>query len=356
MPLEERYLWTITGAPGVLATAARGALACAEPVYAAALAARNIGYDWGWLPRHRLARPTVGVGNLTVGGTGKTPVVRWLAEALRSRGHRPAVLTRGYKTADEPAMLDRMLNGADKPRVPVVADADRVAGASRALAEEPAVDCFLLDDGFQHRRVRRAFDLVLLDAAAPLGRGLAAGRVLPRGLLRERPWGLRRADAVVLTRCDRATGEQLAAAERLVRRWNADAPIYHARHAVAGYVDASGRPVAPDPAVPAFAACGLADPDEFFGRVSADFNVVGRRRFPDHHDYDAADVEQLRAADAAWVVVTEKDWAKLSRLVGPTESRPHFLRAEVEIQFAADGAERLLEMISSLINPAQAGV
>ena len=246
-------------------------------------------------------------------------------------------------------MLREMLNGPGRPSVPVVADPDRAAGADAALAETPAVDVFLLDDGFQHRRVRRDLDLVLLDAHDPLGPGFAAGHVLPRGLLRERPTGLRRADAVVLTRSDRADAGRLAEAERVVRRFAPGLPIYHARHAPAGYVDAAGRPVAADLDVPVFAACGLADPAGFFDRVAAEFRLTGRRRFPDHHGFTPGDIASLQAdvGAAHWVVVTEKDWVKLGKLPGAAEPTPPFLRAGVALEFVENQGADLLQQIFS---------
>lgn len=348
---EAHFLSLITDAPGPAPNAARSVLACVEPFYASVAAARNHGYQRGWLRSKTLPRPTISVGNLTTGGTGKTPVVRWLAEALLQEGRRPAVLSRGYKTADEPAMLREMLNGPGRPAVPVVADPDRAAGAVAALAEGSAVDVFLLDDGFQHRRIRRDFDLVLLDARNPLGPGLAAGHVLPRGLLRERPMGLRRADAVILTRADRADADRLAEAERVVRQLAPGVPIYHARHGPAGYVDAADRPVAADVDVTVFAACGLADPTEFFKRVAAEFRLTGRRRFPDHYGFTASDITSLQdeAGAARWVVITEKDWVKLGKLPGAAEASPSFLRAGVVVEFVENqGADLLQQILSSL--------
>ncbi len=342
---EARYLQLIAGSPGPAAAAGRAALWAVEPFYAAALAARNVGFDRGWLPSTHLPRPAVSVGNLTTGGTGKTPVVRWLAEELLAIGRRPAILSRGYKTADEPAMLRDLLNTDAGPAVPVIANPDRLAGAAAAIEADPAVDIFLLDDGFQHRRARRAFDLVLLDAKEPLGPGRAAGHVLPRGLLRERPAGLRRAGAVVLTRCDRADAAELAATERIVQRHAPGTPLFRARHAPAGYRNAAGESVGPDRSATALAACGLAHPAEFFDRVAADFAPAGTRRFADHHAFTPADVADLRAAPVDWVAVTEKDWAKLRLLPGTSQGRPAFLRAEVRVAFEANHAAELVRLI-----------
>ena len=144
---------------------------------------------------HRLPHPTISVGNITTGGTGKTPVVRWLAERLQEQGRRPAVLMRGYRSeggiSDEQSLLQQQL-----PEIPVIANPDRVRGAADATQKQNDIDTFILDDGFQHRRVHRDFDLVLIDATAPFG----FGHILPRGSLREPLSGLRRANALLITR------------------------------------------------------------------------------------------------------------------------------------------------------------
>src|SRR5687768_1490731 len=189
------------------ATLLRTALAAVEPFYSGAAAVRNRMYDSGVKATKSLPRPTISVGNITTGGTGKTPVVRWLAERLRDDGWRVAILSRGYKSkpgtlGDEQLMLDRALNGpAERHRVTLVAHPDRLRGAREALRLRPDTDVFLLDDGFQHRRAGRDLDVVLVSATNPFG----YGRVLPRGMLREPLGGLRRAGAFVITHADQAT-------------------------------------------------------------------------------------------------------------------------------------------------------
>ena len=197
---EERILEVMSGqARGVGATLTRTLLAAAEPAYAGVMTARNRLFDRGAKRIHRLPRPVISIGNLTTGGTGKTPAVQWLVRALQERGHRPGILTRGYRkeagaASDEEELLRESLG------VPVVANADRVRGAATLLERTPAVTTFVLDDGFQHRRVAREADVVLIDATNPFG----YDHVLPRGLLREPVVGLARAHLVILTRVDQA--------------------------------------------------------------------------------------------------------------------------------------------------------
>src|SRR5688500_14543105 len=238
--LQQFGLRVMSGeARGAGATLLRGGLRIVEPFYAGVMHIRNAMYDRGTLERHALGRPTVSVGNLTTGGTGKTPTVRWLAEQLREAGRKPAVLMRGYRVkgaavSDEQVMLDRYLNGdAPDVRIPVHANPDRVAGAARVLRDRPDVDTFILDDGFQHRRARRDFDLLLISAADPFGNG----HVFPRGLLRESLAGLRRADAILITRCEQATPDMIAELERRLRDVAASIAIFHCDHALASALD-----------------------------------------------------------------------------------------------------------------------
>src|SRR2546421_2585086 len=144
------------------ATAVRAATAVVEPVYAGIMRARNALYDRGILRSHRLPRPTISVGNITTGGTGKTPMVRWIAESLAAKNKHVAILLRGYG-GDEAKMYREWLG----ERASVVANADRVAGARAAMAQSPPPDVFVLDDAFQHRRGWRGLDLGLIHATAP---------------------------------------------------------------------------------------------------------------------------------------------------------------------------------------------
>ena len=168
-------------------------------IYRPIVRVRNAAYDWGWLRVRRLPVPVISVGNIAVGGTGKTPVVQWLIDYLRENGKNPAVVARGYKAGadgenDEAAMLS----------APVFCDPDRYRGGTQAITA--GHDCLIMDDGFQHRRLHRDVDLVCLDASRPTGhRSARQPRTLPLGLFREGYKALSRADAVVLTRCEQAS-------------------------------------------------------------------------------------------------------------------------------------------------------
>jgi tetraacyldisaccharide 4'-kinase len=344
---------------GLSSLLARSALRLAEPFYRALVIGRNRLYDIGILRAHELPVPVVSVGNITAGGTGKTPIVQWLAAELRSRGMHPAILMRGYARnaiSDEQDLLREALSAGDWP-VPVHADPDRVAGAARMLREHARVDLFILDDGFQHRRLRRRFDLVLIDATSPFG----YGHVHPRGLLREPVGGLARADAFIITRSDLASPEQCRSIERTLRANNRVAPIYRARHAITG-LRTPDRSAAQPPDIPLeqlagrrfFAFAGIANPmglELQLGQLPG--QCAGHQWFADHHDYSSDEVAALRARArdlaADLLVVTEKDWRKLRRLEGLDDPRLPLWRLALDVQLIARSGQGLLDLVQAQI-------
>ena len=166
----------------------------------------NLAYSRGWKRSYRVAAPVVSVGNLTMGGTGKTPCVEYVAGFYRKHERRVAILSRGYGSQCGGLNDEGLVLSENVPDAPPYQGADRVALA-RAAIEESESEVLILDDGFQHRRLARDLDLVLIDATRPWGYGFLP----PRGLLREPPSSLRRADGVVLTRCDQAAPDALSA-------------------------------------------------------------------------------------------------------------------------------------------------
>ncbi|MCC7408796.1 MAG: tetraacyldisaccharide 4'-kinase [Phycisphaeraceae bacterium] len=292
----------------------RAGLEVLMPGYAAAVAARNAMFDHGLRSIHRLGRPTISVGNLTTGGTGKTPMVIDLARRLGERGRRPAVLLRGYKAdADQRSDEAMLLSEALGPGMPVAANADR-SRAAREVLSAGDVDVFLLDDGFQHRQAHRDLNVVLIDALNPWG----YGRLLPRGLLREPTSSLRRADAVIVTRADQVSPAALAELDRQIERHAGRPPIAHTAHGWREYLDAQGRfiPIDVVRGEPVVGVCGLANPGAFERSLrQAAADVRHCMSFPDHHAYTPADVQRIasraRQSGAAAVVTSEKDWVKL---------------------------------------------
>ena len=273
---------------------------------------RNRLFDRGWKRSHRAAVPVVSVGNLTLGGTGKTPCVEYVCRFYRTLGLCVAILSRGYGAQqgpnDEALVLEENLDD-----VPHLQGVDRVALARTAI-EELESEILVLDDGFQHRRLARDLDVVLIDATDPWGHGY----LFPRGLLRESPRGLRRAGVVVLTRCDQVGEEDRAHLRQTVGQLVPAVPVVETKHAPVALVNA-GRIDGPltllrDRPVAGF--CGIGNP-EAFRRTLTDLGarVCAFRTYADHHPYTRADIEELRRwanlQQDCVVVTTQKDLVKL---------------------------------------------
>ncbi|HEX4794795.1 MAG TPA: tetraacyldisaccharide 4'-kinase [Humisphaera sp.] len=325
-----------------------------EPFYSGATTFRNFLFERGIRRSADLGRPVISIGNITTGGTGKTPMVRWLAAKLRDDGHRVAVLSRGYKSAagqlgDEQIMLDRQLNSPGSAPIHFAAHPSRQHAAADVLSKHPQTNVFILDDGFQHRAARRDLDIVLISAAEPFG----FGHVLPRGLLREPLRGLARAGALVMTHADRASDSQLQQIEQTIRTHNSSSPIYRARHAIAGLRSADGSTIElRDQSV--FAFCGIANPQLFERQIeAAGAKVAGHQWFADHHRYTPDDLKRLTeaasAARATAMLTTEKDWAKLADLPGIDRTAIPIWRVDIAIEFFGEDEQRLFQYVQRTI-------
>lgn len=298
---------------GIGATLLRGGLTVAEVGYAAAMRIRNRRYDAGRATTHHVDAPVVCVGNLTLGGTGKTPVVEWLARRLRAHDVRVSIVSRGYGVEqgsrnDEALELEQKL-----PDVPHLQHADRVEGARTAI-EEFESQVVLLDDGFQHRRLARDLDVVLLDALEPFG----YGHVFPRGLLREPLDGLKRAGVVVLSRADLVDEAERRRIRDVVRRYNPEAAWCEVRHAPRSLLNSRGdeRPLDELRGKRIVGFCGLGNPTGFRQTLDGQgYDVAAFEEFPDHHAYQRADLDRLsqlaQQSQAAALVCTHKDLVKL---------------------------------------------
>jgi len=214
--VQDFFLRMARGDAGPAYAVVRGALIPVAGLFGWAVSFRNSLYDRNILTRQSAAVPVVSVGNLTVGGTGKTPTVAYVTRALAGLGRRPGILSRGYggRAGDEGLSDENLQLCESLPGVPLLEDRDRVRGAIRLVAEE-SVDCIVLDDGFQHRRLSRDLDICLVDATTPVG----SGWLLPAGLLLEHLEGLSRATVVLLTRCDLVSREALDALRERIASW-----------------------------------------------------------------------------------------------------------------------------------------
>ena len=321
------------GQSGPLGRLMIGLLLPTELLYGGAVALRNRCYDLGFLSRSESDIPIVSVGNLAVGGTGKTPVASWLIARLTTMGHRPALVTRGYGS-DEILFYE-----ARNPGVPVVVQKSKVKGVAQAA--RGGANVAVLDDGFQHRAARRDVDIVLL--AAEQG---TSGPLLPRGRFREPLSALSRADAIVITR-KVATREEACAVGRLA--------IGKAPKAVLGQIhlgedvwtELEGDPPlevhAGPPAGDLLAVSGIAEPDGFHEMVrSKASGVVECMAFPDHHPFSLKDVRRIveRAAGRP-VVITEKDAVKLGSFSRELP-RTYVLRLRVAWDFGQDAVMELI--------------
>ncbi len=296
-------------------TLARLALAPLTPLYGGVMRLRNFAFDRGLRRVYRLPVPVWSVGNLTVGGTGKTPLVAWLVEQLRAAGRRPGVLARGYRRPPGALLNDegRML-AARFPDLPQEQDPDRVRGGERLVAR--GVDIVVLDDGFQHRRLHRDRDIVCVDAARPF----ANGWLLPAGDLREPPSGLRRAQIVVLTRAGALTPDELARSVARVRDVaGPGAAVHAADHAPVALLsrpDDHELPLAMLRGLRVVLLSAIGQPRAFEATVGALGAIVVRhvvRR--DHHAHTEAELASIAVdlVDRDLVLVTtEKDDAKLA--------------------------------------------
>jgi tetraacyldisaccharide 4'-kinase len=355
--LRERLWW---GSPSAVDRLLGLPLLAGEALFRAAVAARGALLGAGLLPTAAAPVPVVSVGNLAVGGAGKTPVVLALAERLRAAGHAPAVLSRGYGAArgDDRVVADgeRLLLGAaeggDEPvllarRLPglrVLCGPDRARLAARAAAL--GADVLLLDDGFQHRRLRRDLDVIVLEASSPFG----TGHCLPAGPNREPRSALRRAGLVWITHADRAGPDGLVELRRIAEEATGRPPV-ESRHAATGLVDgrlAGAFPLGTLRGRRVGLLTGVARPESVRRTVEAlGAEVVAGFPYPDHHPFTEAEVRSALEGTAERggevLVTTEKDAVRLPEAVsGDPRVRAVRIEAEVlrgeEVLAAAIGA------------------
>ena len=323
--------------------------------------ARNRLYDRGVFETFDLGSRTVSIGNITTGGTGKTPLVAYVANVLAKRGERVCILTRGYgrenpgrrvlvsdgneifasvrEAGDEPFELAQKLMG----QAIVIADGDRVAAAEWAKRKFGAT-AFVLDDGFQHRRAKRDLDIVCIDATNPFG----GGKMLPAGRLREPLDNLKRADVIVITRANMI--DDLTGLKFEIAKLAPGKPVFDAENRIVNlallddFHTGKQAPRKIEIKEPAFAFCGIGNPENFFEQLRrASLDIIATKSFGDHHEYSQADIdtiEQLaKQSGATSVMTTAKDAVKLDAL---KFTLPCYV---VEIKTEIQNAEEFLELI-----------
>jgi len=334
---------------GLLPTLIRFVLLLASALYVLLINIRNLLYSIGWLKTHHVPIAVISVGNITAGGTGKTPLTIWLAKFCRQKHLRCAILTRGYKAdtkqlTDEPAELAEAC-----PDTPVIVNPDRAAGAAEAISScRP--DLLILDDGFQHRRLHRNLDIVTINATCPFG----YGRVLPAGLLREPLRSLKRASAIVITHCDRVDKTTLEQIKQKLVRINPHAPIAETIHAPCHIIsyDNSELPLERLQNKNILAFCGIGNPSVFFQTLrSLGCHLIGTEIFDDHHRYSQTDIrrlcDQAHRHNADWILTTRKDWTKTAELLHRHYRGPAGYLV-IELKFLS-GLEQLTALIDATI-------
>ena len=298
-------------------------------IYSHGMSIRRQAYQKGIFKTRRLPRPVISIGNLSLGGTGKTPHVVALAEWLSARGFRPAIVSRGYGgkagrgpvivsdgrtcledaavAGDEPFMMAEALSG-----VPVIAGSDRVRCAQEAISRFGS-RMIILDDGFQHLQVRRDLDIVLLPAASPLG----TGKVFPGGDLRESPRAIKRASAIILSKCEQVPFNHLELIRNDVGAIAPGIPIFFSRTAFKAIrLPESGKILTASLPPPVYCFCGLASPGSFLSIIERQkMEIVGRKFFRDHYPYKKRDLshifDEARLRGAQLVLTTAKDFARI---------------------------------------------
>lgn len=327
-------------------------------IYSVVTRARISGYRRGWFSVSKLSAPVISVGNLTTGGTGKTPLVEWVCISVaRETGKKACVLTRGYGRAnpqsqvvvsdgnkllasereagDEPYLLAQNLLGI----AAVVSNPDRLAAGEWAI-KNLGSEVFVFDDGFQHLRLARDLDIVTIDATNPWG----GGTLLPYGRLREPRVGLSRADCIVVTRTEQV--EDTVSLNESVQRFAGAIPVFNSRMMTSGIRGLNGESVDNESlrAQPLAAFCGVGNPESFFNQLRQEgYTPVFTRAFADHHNYSQADLNRLikEAKDhgARGLITTAKDALKLASL---ELELPCYV---LEIRISIDDDARLLKMI-----------
>lgn len=321
--------------------------------YGTVIRLRNFLYDNNWLKNTGVNAVVISIGNITTGGTGKTPlVIRLCSEItknlkLKTKNCGIAILTRGYKTTqnyvDEPEMLIKSC-----PDAKVIVNPDRVAAARHAI-NKFAAKVLIMDDGFQHRRLHRDLDIVTIDAACPFG----FNRILPAGLLREPLNALKRADAVVITRCDQIPQNELANLKEKLRQINPSMVIAKAIHAPVGVRTTDGKKIsiAELTTKNIFAFCGIGNPETFFNTIrKIPANLIGSKIYDDHHHYcvyDITDIQkQAQLSKADLILTTEKDATKI---ISASGLQIPLGRLEIELKFI-DAEQEISGLIDNVLS------
>jgi tetraacyldisaccharide 4'-kinase len=341
---------------GLAAAVTRMVLWALTPAYRIAVAIRNRKYTRDTSAVTRVDVPVISIGNLTTGGTGKSPMVIWVCRRLRAFGLRVAIISRGYggqRSGDAARPNDEALEMQQRlPDVPQLQDPDRIKSAYIAI-EELESQCLIMDDGFQHRRLHRDLDVVLIDATNPFG----YGHLLPRGLLREPIGSLSRAHVVVITRCQQVDQVAIDSILDVISQATAEnhpQPVVCQTHTVPKcwlQFDGQSMEISEFGAVPVVACCAIGNPESFIKTATlAGANVVGQKFFSDHHTFTRSDIQSVvqlaREKGANRIICTHKDLVKIA--TNQLEGIPFFaLQIDLEFTHGEEAFKERLGLVTA---------
>jgi tetraacyldisaccharide 4'-kinase len=365
MNYEQNYRKLISGQKGGLGAAIFRLLLSGVSIgYSGVVRLRNSLYSKGIFKSHSVNAAVISIGNITVGGTGKTPLVVWLYKYLQEKQINCAILTRGYKTqakgratsynrrataTDEPGILSE-----NCPHAKVMVNPDRLAGATEAI-DRFGAKLLIMDDGFQHRRLARDLDIITIDATQPFG----YDKIFPAGLLREPVASLKHADTVVITRCDQIPDTELNKLETKLRTINPDMLITRSIHAPVFAQTMDSKQIGIDQlkGKKIFAFCGIGNPEAFLNTIrTLGGELVGSKIYNDHYHYTNACLDdiygQAEHLGADLVLTTQKDWTKiisnLKSQISDSKFILPFTYLEIEIKFLA-GEDKLTNLIENTL-------
>lgn len=325
-------------------------------IYKCVTDVRNWMFDHGWLKEQTFNVPTIGIGNLAVGGTGKTPHTEWVAQLLINEGHHVATLSRGYgrktkgyleanvastasEVGDEPLQMFRHFSG----RLSVHVCENRCKGMEEILLRHLETDVVVLDDAFQHRYIKPGLNILLTD----FHRLYTTDQLIPAGRLREDAKGAQRADVIIVTKCP--TSLTLDEREAIINRLHSSR-VQHVFFSTLDY-----EPLALEKETSAVLLTGIANPEPLVQHIKKEgITIVEHQKYADHHNFTAADLKKIeQAADQHLIITTAKDAARLSEANLSSTTRKKIIVQNIVVKILFDESTQLINLINAYVNTHQ---
>ena len=355
MTIKDHYLSIISGKQhGALPFAVKTFLFSVSCIYRLILKLRSLIYQIGIIKKKKLAVPVISVGNITTGGTGKTPFIEYIATYIKGKGINVAILSRGYgaRTKENETFNDEHLMLTENLKdIPNLMGSDRFKTGNLAI-EEYKANCLLLDDGFQHIRLNRQLDIVLINALNPFG----YENILPRGFLREPLKNLNRADMFVITHTDLCTEEELKAIQERLNKINNQVPVIRSIHQPLHIKDFKNDVTLPMEWLnkkSVYAFCAIGNPDSFSRLLQLNSaSVIKFKIFEDHYFYEKDDltvmIKEAEQMGAEAIVTTQKDKVKILKIVTKDELHAHsiplcIIKIAIKITEGRETAEKIID-------------